>query len=216
MSNEDTVFFLMPDGTKVSNDPSFDQAKAREEVLSSTPNTGTAGVGVDEEEAQRLIEHPATLNSGQPGVGENAVPKDPTKDLHGVLGSPAQQIQKDDAKTAAEAGASPASTSTEDPKPVDSNEAVLALRKEKAERTQAALEAAGEEEGDPDVPYSEWTAKQLKAEVAKRNADPTRDEADQLDTTGMKKKSDIATLLDEDDASAPAEDDDDDDDSTEE
>lgn len=204
MSDNDTVYFLMPDGTKVSNDPSFDQAKAREKVLDSTPNTGTAGVGVDEEQAQVQTEHMASLNSGQPGVGPNAVPEDPTKDLHGVLGSPAQQIQKEDAKTAAEAGASPKSTSTEDPEPVDSNEAVLALRKEKADRTQAALEAAGEEEGDPDVPYSEWTAKQLKAEVAKRNADPTRDEADQLDITGMKKKAEIVKLLDEDNASQPA------------
>lgn len=200
--SKDTVFFLMPDGTKVSNDPNFDgQAEALAKVLEHTPNTGTAGVGVDEEEAQRLFESPATLNSGQPGVGENAVPEDPTKDLHGVLGSPAQQIQKEDAKIAAEAGASPASTSTEDPEPVDSNEAVLALRREKAEKAAAALEAADEEPGDPNVPYAEWTAKQLKAEVAKRNAEEDRAEEDQIDISGLKKKVQIAELLDEDDAS---------------
>lgn len=198
----DIVHFLMPDGTKVSNDPRFDQDEARQKVLESTPNTGTIGFGVDEEKAQTQVEHPASLNSGQPGVGENAVPEDPTADLHGVLGSPAQQIQKEDAKTAAEAGASPAETSTPDPEPVDSNAAVLAVRQEKADKAAAALEAAGEEEGDPDVPYAEWTAKQLKAEVAKRNAEDDRAEEDQIDIAGLKKKSEIAELLDADDAKA--------------
>lgn len=205
MSN-DIVHFLMPDGTQVSNDPRFDQDKAAQAVIESTPNTGTVGFGVEEEKAQTQSEHPASLNSGQPGVGENAVPDNPTKDLHGVLGSPAQQLQKEDAKAAADAGASSRETSTPDPEPVDSNAAVLALRKEKASKAKAALEEAGEEEGDAEKPYSEWSAKQLKAEVARRNADG-RDEEDLIKVSGLKKSEVAALLTAEDDAAETDEED---------
>jgi len=199
---DDIVKFLMPDGTEVSNDSRFmDNAERRAERLAATPNTGDAGNPVEDEEAQRLAYKAATLNSGQPGVGENAVPDDATKDLHGPLGSPAQRRQKEDAKEAAERGGSPQETADEDPDPEDSNERVLELRKKREERREAAmraLEEAGEGEGDPDQPYSEWSAKQLKAEVAKRNADG-RSEEEMLELKG-KKKADVAKLLEQDDA----------------
>lgn len=196
MSN-DMVKFLMPDGTEVSNDPRFGLEEALQKQLESTEYTGNAGIPNDEFKAQTQVEHMASLNSGQAGVGENATPEDATRDLHGPLGSPAQQIQKDDVKQAKEEGGSPASTTVDDAEPVDSNQAVLDARKAKAEAAKAALEAAGEEEGDPNVPYSEWSAKQLKNEVAKRNA--ARDSDNQLSLKGLKKKEEVAALLEDDD-----------------
>lgn len=199
---DDIVKFLMPDGTEVSNDPRFGLKEALQKQLDSTEYRGDAGIPEDEFKAQTQVEHPASLNSGQPGVGENAVPEDATKDLHGPLGSPAQQVQKDDLKEAKEAKASPKSTSVEDAEPVDSNKAVLEARQAKADRAKAALEAANEEPGDPEKPYSEWTSKQLKAEIAKRNAETDRAEEDQLQIEKGMKKSDVADLLDSDDERA--------------
>lgn len=200
-NTNDMVVFNMPDGTKVSNDPRFDRQKAVQEALKSTPNKGDAGITHEEQVAQTQVEHPASLNSGQPGVGENPAPEDPTEDLHGPLGSPAQISQREDAKKAKEEGASPRNTSVKDPTPVDSNEAVKAVRAKAAKRHAAAQESlkeAGEEEGDPNQPYSEWSAKQLKAEVAKRNADG-RSEEEMIDTKGVTKKSELAELLEADD-----------------
>lgn len=200
-TNNDMVIFRMADGTEVSNDPRFDLKKAQEEMLASMPNRGDAGITEEEQKAQTQVEHAASLNSGQPGVGPNAVPEDPTKDLHGVLGSPAQRTQKDDFAEAQYQGATPKSTSVEDPDPVDSNEAVKAVRekaRERYEKALAALEANDEEEGDTNEPYSEWTGKQLKAEVAKRNADG-RDEDAQLKIVKGMKVADVASLLEDDD-----------------
>lgn len=204
MSNNDTkdvVYFLMPDGSKVSNDPRFDQEEAREELLASTPNTGDAGIPEDEQKAQTQVEHVATLNSGQPGVGENAVPEDPVRDAHGPLGSPAQQRQVEDVQKAQEAGADPSSTSVDDDDPVDSNEAVLKAREAQAKRredAQKAQEKLGDDgPGDPEKPYSDWTSKQLKAEALRRNAE--RGEDNQLDLGKVTKKSQLAKLLEQDD-----------------
>lgn len=198
MSTKDMVTFLTADGTKVSNDPRFDQAKALEEMLASKPNTGDIGVPHDEQKAQTQVERVASLQSGQPGVGQNATVDDPTTDLHGVLGSPAQQRQVEDAKAAKEAGASPASTSVPDADPVDSNKAVIEARKAKAAK---AVEALGDEDaGDPNKPYKDWTAKQLKAEVANRNAEEDRAEDDQLELKKGMTKADVAGILDADNA----------------
>jgi len=197
------VVFLMPDGSKVSNDPGFDQAQAMEEMLASKPNTGDIGIPHDEQVAQTQVTRVASLQSGQPGVGDNATVDDPTKDLHGPLGSPAQQIQKDDVKTAQEAGASSTSTSVEDAEPVDSNKAVLEAREARAkaqarvEKTEAGLGEDGA--GDPEKPYTEWSAAQLKHEVAVRNAQEDRAEGDQLELKSGMKKADVASLLDADD-----------------
>lgn len=199
MPNSDTVYFLMPDGTKVSNDPRFDQDEAREKALSAEEYSGDAGIHHEDQKAQTQVEHMASMQSGQPGVGENAAPEDPTKDLHGTLGSPAQRIQKEDAKQAAELGGTPKETADEDPEEVDSNEAVKEARKARLEAAKAALEENEESEGDPDKPYSEWSAKQLKHEVAKRNAEEDRAEEHNLVLKG-KKKPDVAAMLDEDDA----------------
>lgn len=196
------VVFLMPDGSKVSNDPGFDQAKAMEEMLASKPNTGDIGVPHDEQVAQTQVERVASLQSGQPGVGDNATVDDPTKDLHGVLGSPAQQRQVEDAKAAKEAGASPASTSVDDPEPVDSNKAVLEVREARAkaqERLQKASDGLGEDgPGDPEKPFSEWSAAQLKHEVALRNAQEDRAEEHKIELKRGMKKPDVAALLDAD------------------
>jgi hypothetical protein len=201
MSTNDMVKFLMPDGSEVSNDPRFDMEKAQEEMLASRPNTGDVGITHQEQTAQTQVEHLANLQSGQPGVGENAAP-DP-HDLIPNTGTPAMRVQKEDRQEAEEAGADLTSTSVQDPDPVDSNKAVLEVRKvseEQAAAFQKAQEKLGEEgAGDPDVPKSEWTAAQLRMEVAARNADPNRAEGELIDVSGVKKKSQLAQLLAEDD-----------------
>ena len=204
MSDDNFVKFLMPDGTEVSNDPRFDIEEAREKWLESTVNTGTVGASPAEELAQTQIMHEETLNSTQPGVGPNAVPDDIMKAAHGPLGSPAQQVQTEDMEKAQQDGANPNSTSVEDPEPVDSNKAVMEVRETLAadrEKYQEKLDKLGEDgPGDPEKPFAEWSAKQLQAEVARRNADESRTEEDRLDLTGMTKKSEVAELLDRDDA----------------
>lgn len=203
--NSNIVTFLMPDGTEVSNDPSYDMRKQREEMLNANPNPGHVGPSTAEQEAQTIATTPASLNSGQPGVGDNATPDDPTKDLHGVLGSPAQQRQVEDVKKAEESGGSPQSTSVEDPEPVDSNKRVAQVReslakdREKLTKSTEKLAEKGKEEGDPSTPYSEWEAVQLQHEVNKRNADETRTEENRIVLTSGMTKEDVAKLLQADD-----------------
>lgn len=207
--SDDIVKFLLPDGTEVSNDPRFDLEKELQKQLDNTPYGGDAGIKEHEQKAQTQVERVASMNSGQPGVGENAVPDDVVKDAHGPLGSPAQQVQEEDRKKAEEAGADPKSTSVEDDEPVDSNQAVLEAREAEAKRQEVAAKAAaklGEDgPGDTEKPYSEWSPAQIKAEVARRNAE--RGDDDQLVLKG-KKKADAVKMLEEDDeAQSPGADD---------
>lgn len=205
MSDTDMVKFQMPDGTEVSNDPRFDIAKAQQKLLDSTPNIGHAGTPVDEEKAQVSVEHLASLQSGQAGVGPNSTLDDPTRDLHGPLGSPAQQRQVEDAKKAQEEGGSPQSTTVDDADPVDSNEAVAKARKdreaalEKLVKTRQKLTEKDQEPGNPDEPYSEWSGAQLMHEVATRNADEGRSQEDHLTVERGMKTSDVAEMLENDD-----------------
>lgn len=198
MSTNDTkdmVVFELPDGTKVSNDPRFDLEEALQSQLDARENKGDVGITDAEQKAQTQVVRV---------IDED--PEDPTKELHGPTGSPAMRLQKEDLAEAREAGASPKETSVEDPEPVDSNEAVAQARKELAEareadaKARAALAEADMEPGDPDTPYAEWTGKQLKAEVARRNADG-RDPERFIQLKGGMKKSDVAALLDADDNS---------------
>lgn len=201
------VIFKMPDGTAVSNDPSWHGLdEARKKVLASREYQGHAGIEDDEMLAQTLTDNPATLNSGQPGVGEHSVPED-SREYSSTAGREALRLS-DPAKFAElEAAGWPV---PEGPEMPDSNEAVLEARKVKAEKAQAALETANQEPGDPDIPYEDWTAKQLKAEVASRNAQSDRAEEDQLKIPSGAKKPDVVALLEDDDerqAEAEAEDD---------
>lgn len=202
---EDIVFFTMPDGSKVTNHPSYDLAKQRQDVLNSVPNRGAMGPSTPEQEAQVIATSPADLNSGQPGVGQNAVPEDVVESLHGPLGSPAMQRQTEDVEKAQAAGGSPNSTSVKEPEPVDSNERVkqvredLAAAQEKLAKSTDKLADKGKEEGDPNTPYDEWEGIQLQHEVNKRNADPTRAPEDVISLEGVSKKSEVAALLNADD-----------------
>lgn len=204
MSKKTMVMFRMPDGTEVSNDPRFDLEEALTKSLNSRPTTGSVGITWDEQQAQTQAQRLASIQSGQPGVGENATVDDATRDLHGPLGSPAQQRQAEDAQKAKEVGASPKSTSVDDDDPVDSNERVLEVRKaqEEARKSyQKALEKLGEEgEGDPEKPFSEWSPKQLMAEIKKRNAD--RAEEEQIQLSGKKKADAVQALEADDEAQA--------------
>lgn len=193
-TTEDMVVFLMPDGTRVSNDPRFDLAEAREEMLASKPNSGDVGILRSEQEAQTQAMRLANLQSAQPGVGENAAPEDP-QELIPTQGS-GLQVQKDDVKEARETGAEPATAEVE-----DSNEKVLQVRKEQEEAREQALEAEAklgdDGAGDPEQDYSEWSGKQLKAEALKRNAE--REEGDQIDLSGVTRKKQLVELLRQDD-----------------
>lgn len=208
---KDMVTFLMPDGTEVSNDPRFGLEEALQKQLDSREYGGDAGIPADEQEAQTQITHLASIQSGQPGVGENATVEDPVKDAHGPLGSPAQQRQTEDVQKAAEVGGTPQETAVEDPDPVDSNEAVLSQRKAKADaaekfrKAQEKLAAADEEPGEGE-PSTDWTGNQLKAEVAKRNADG-REEDDFLVIKKGMKKDDVVKMLEEDSAAGGSPDD---------
>jgi hypothetical protein len=207
MSEENIVYFLMPDGTKVSNDPRFDLAKQAEEMLASRPNRGDVGISGEEMTAQTQSERMAKLQSGQPGVGENATPENP-EDFLPPVGS-GLQVQREDRKEAEEQGYSPTSPAVEVENP-DSNEKVLEVRKaqekrrEQAAKAMQAVEDSDEGPGDPEKPYSEWTGKQLKAEALRRNAE--RGEEEQIELKGVRKSSELAELLQRDDeaqASAP-------------
>jgi len=166
-------------------------------MVNSHENKGDMGIDFEDQKAQTQVEHVANLQSGQPDVGENATVDDPVRANYGPLGTPAQQRQWEDKQAADEAGATPFETSVEDDEPVDSNEAVLEarkLRQEQAKKLAKATENLGDEgAGDPDKPLSQWTAKQLKHEMARRNQG--RPEEAQLSAKGLKKKSDLVKLL---------------------
>jgi hypothetical protein len=195
----DMVVFEMPDGTLVSNDPRFDMAMAHEEQLASHEYTGDAGVPQEEFDAQHQVKHMAELQGNEV--------EDPSKLIPNV-GTPAMQIQVEDLAIARDAGADLTNTSVEDAEPVDSNAAVAAVREATAKQREAlqkAQEKLGTEDaGDPNVPMSDWTAAQLRLEVARRNADESRAEEDLIDTSGVKKKSQLVALLEADDAKSQA------------
>ena len=204
--SQDIVYFLMPDGTKVTNDPRVSSMEQLEEMLAAIPNSGDVGVHEAEQKAQSQLGGAATLNSGQPGVGENAVPDDITGYLPDRLGTAAMQRQATpeaelDVKKAEAAGGSLESTTVEDPEPVDSNAAVLEIQEEKEEVRKAALKAAEAltDEPDPDTPMDDWTGAQLKAEALKRNAAYVNAEEEPIDLTGVKKKAQLVELLKGDD-----------------
>lgn len=206
MANKDMVTFKMPDGTEVSNDPRFSQEKARRKALASEPYRGDEGITNEEMKAQTQSEALASLNSGQPGVGENPAPEDATRDAHGPLGSPAQQRQREDAAMARAAGANTHSTSVDEDEPVDSNERVREVRKRAAAAYKKQVDKLGDEgEGDPNKSYSDWSARQLQAEVHRRNAAG----ADLELKRGMR-KADVAEMLERDDDNTIEEDEDED------
>jgi hypothetical protein len=175
------VTFLMPDGTKVSNDPRFDL----EEALRHSSY---------EQEAQTSAVHTAELQ-------ENKGPEDPN-DLIPTLGT-GQQVQKDDVKEAAETGATP--PTAENP---DSNEKVAEARKAAEDAQQALLKAQEKLDedgaGDPNVDMDEWTSAQVMYELRRRNAAKADAGEPLIDLTGVSKKSQVVELLREDDAANPA------------
>lgn len=185
---KDIVHFLMPDGTKVSNDPNFDLEEALTEQLNSTPYTGDAGVPRDEQEATMQSVREAALQGNDVDDPDSLLP---------TVGS-GLQVQRDDVKAAQESGATPPTA-----EPIDTNEAVQKAREAREEaREQVAKSAAklGEEgAGDPEQPYNKWTGKQVMHEIRRRNAE-RENEADRIDMTGVSKKAQAVQKLEEDDA----------------
>ena len=194
--NNDIVMFLNPDGSEFSNDPRWvaeKMAEAREEMLNAKPNTGNMGIP-DNEMAAQVGGGVAPLQSGQPGVGENATLDNPDTAFDTTGG---RLLQLDDRKAADEAGLNPA---TDGPEIEDSNEKVLDAREAKEEadakyaEAQAKLAESDEAEA-PDKPLSEWSTPQLKAELARVNAERAAAGQEPLDSKGIRKKSDLASLL---------------------
>lgn len=202
------VIFTMPDGTAVSNDPEWHGLdEARKKVLASQAYLGHAGIENDDLLVQTQTDHPAPLNSAQPGVGDHATPDDARAEFSSMAGREALKLSDPVRYAELEAAGWPEPDGPELP---DSNEEVLKAREVKAEKAKKALEESGAQPGDPDVPYEDWTGPQLKAEITARNAEPDRAEEDQLKPTSKKKADAAALLRADDERKAELEDDDDD------
>lgn len=202
--NNDIVYFNDPvSGEKVSNDPRWVAEKQKEAyaaMLAAQPNTGHA-TPPDSEILAAKGGDVSAPQSGQPGVGEFATPADagvPT--ISNMTGA---MMQTEDARSAREAGFSDTEPELTPPDPVDTNKRVLDIRKRDAEEREEMLRRANEEtgqkdtedaNGSPDAPYSEWTAKQLKAEMRRR-----KQSGRDIDLSGGKSKADVANALERDD-----------------
>jgi len=192
--SDDIVKFLMPDGTEVSNDPRWaaeKMAQAQEDLLGSVPNTGNAGIP-DREMAAQTGGGLAPLQSGQPGVGENATIENPDTAYDTTGG---RLLQREDRQAADNAGVNPATDGVE---VEDSNEKVLDSRDELEKAQEEAASAQAElasEETDTSKPYSEWSSAALKAEVKRVNAERAEAGQEPLDTSGVRKKSELVSLL---------------------
>lgn len=179
--SDDIVKFFLPDGTEVSNDPRWlagNQARALEEALEATPNTGNAGIPDDEQAAQLgHVSTAGTLTHEQNVAGQ-------------VTGA---VVQVGDAALAREAGYDATQPAIIPPAPDDSNEAVLAAREaaEKAAKEYAdavAAQAAEAAEGSDDAeekPLTEMTGAELKAKAKELN----------LDISGLTKKAQLVELI---------------------
>lgn len=193
VNEDEIVFFEMPDGTKVSNDPRWQYQQgmdAREEALGAFPDRGRVGAP-DNELAAQLNPGASTLQTGQEGDFE-------VDDL-AVDGRTTDRAAR---KEAEDAGNTPNDPEVTREVP-DSNEAVLKVRQEEQERQEAEAEAqralseAGDDEGEGE--YASRTGKQLKAVLARKNAERAADGEEPLDTSGVKKKAQLAELLAADD-----------------
>lgn len=198
MSNateEGIVFFEMPDGTKVSNDPRWQYQQgvdAREEALGAFPDRGRVGPTPEELQAQ-LTPNASTIQTGQEGDFE-------VDDLQ-VDGRTTDRAAAQEAKDAGNTPNDPAVTREVD----DSNEAVLKVREEaqqaqeEAAQAQAELAASDADEGEGE--YASRSGKQLKAVLARRNAERAAAGEEPLNTDGVKTKSALAEILAADDES---------------
>jgi hypothetical protein len=181
--SDDIVFFYMPDGTKVSNDPRWlmQQGKSLSEIQTEgTPNTGYATPHYQDE----------LISQGQGNA-------DTSNNLGAMVTG--ASVQHSDRKMAREEGYD-ANTPEVTSEPIDINKAVQEARDQRQAAREAEYErqiAAGSDEesvGDPSVGYEEWNAKQLTAEVKRR-----KDAGRKLETHKNMKKADVAQLLTLDD-----------------
>lgn len=178
---EDIVFFLMPDGTKVSNDPRWlmDQGKSLAELLvEGTPNTGHATPHAEDEEiAKGQTDASNSFGNFAPVTG--------------------RMLQHEDRKAANE-GEYDENNPEFTAEPIDINERILEARKNREEAAlaeyEARAEAGDEDAGDPSKPYSEWNAAALKSEVKRRRAAGRN-----IDLPGKAKKADVEAALQADD-----------------
>jgi hypothetical protein len=175
-----TVYFLLPGGEKISNDPRFSLAEMRAQVLTARPHSGV--------EALRDVEvKVATIGSGdtsEEGVG----------DASDVLAGrqDGRSLQHKDRILAEMTGVSSSDPAVKVPVKIDSNEEVLKLRED--EEPETALDQL---QGKS---YDEWSSGDLKAEVKRR-----RESGREIDTSGVTRKAQLASLLREDDEAARAE-----------
>lgn len=173
----DIVTFLMPNGTEVSNDPRFMSERERRaaEIEDLGPHDGKVGYTEEELIAGTLRGMQlAPLQSGQEGVGENAVPEGlPSDSIPGLTGRDVQEHRDVlmQADVAQDRGVDPTTETVSEEEVVDSNAEVLRTRQEAAERRQAVPIPGGnaddqnEEAPEPGVPVDDWTVPQLKREA---------------------------------------------------
>jgi hypothetical protein len=174
---DDIVTFLMPDGTEVSNDPRWAQKMMEDEIRQSMlgEHTGVATVPDDDLQQKGLV----APQSGQPGVGPAAVGAGPREGGTGAELQPAEDgfVHPEQGRAAAHTGNDGAVS------PFDSDD---------------SEDEEVDDEGE-DQPYTEWTKKELAAEV-KARLKLGRD----IDLSGGKTKDDVIAALEADDEAAAA------------
>lgn len=148
MANDDEiVYFQLPNGDLVSNDPRFNADETRAKLLAASPNFGHAGFDPDEVRAQ-------TVGGVEEGTPSSTL-------LTG------RDIQRGDAREAEARGLSPENPE-ETPAPPDSNERVLEVRESK----QSELEEGVSADALASKPYSEWPPKALTERVRELGLKP--------------------------------------------
>lgn len=180
MSDNDIVYFELPNGEKVSNDPRFKLAEMRQRMLDSQLHDGYA------------TPHPSDVQVA-------SVPDQSVLDnrVRGI------DLQHADREHAEERGLlDPEEKAARTPQGVDSNEAVEAERERRAEEAAEAAEAdeerlksvleADSEEEEPEDDFSTMSAEDLKAEAKKRSIE--------LKGSGIRTKRQLRAALREHDA----------------
>lgn len=177
---EDTVYFLLPDGTKISNDPRFPLAEMRARVLTARPHSGVEAF----RDAEVKVATAGSSDTSQEGVG------DASDVLQGRQDG--RTLQHRDRILAEMTGVNSRNPATQVEPKIDANEEVLKLREDEEPETDLD-QLQGKS-------YDEWSSTDLKSEVKRR-----REAGREIDTSGVTRKAQLASLLREDDEAARAE-----------
>lgn len=171
---DDIVYFLLPDGTKVSNDPRFHMAEMYEQMMAQQENLGVV-TAPDQDLQQKKVYPP---QSGQPDVGAAAVGAGPDR-------TQAASNVQGDLDGIVHPGQSRAAAHT-------AREGQVGMGDEDEEDEDTAVDF-----DEVDKPYTEWTPAELKAEVKAR-----RKMGREVPVDGKNNKANVAAALQADDEAA--------------